>query len=64
LIDTNTHIQACQKAVENWSKKKKKIGSFIYFGNVGFESIDKSDKVESSIIFGLNLENIKDEERN
>jgi len=62
LIDTNTHIQACKKAVENWHSKKKKIGKFIYFGNLGFESIDKTDKIESSIVFGLNLENIKDEE--
>lgn len=55
LIDTNTHLQACKKALIHWQNNNKQIGSFIFFSNTGFDSINKINCVETKIVNGLNF---------
>ena len=56
LIDTNTHLQACQKALKNWGSKQKAIGKFLSFGNTGFENINTYNKIETKIVKGLDFD--------
>ena len=54
LIDTNTHLQACSKALSKWEEQNKVIGKNVCFGLNGFESINKNNCIETKIIRGLN----------
>jgi hypothetical protein len=54
LIDTNTHLNACQKALKIWEEQQKKIGKTICYSSLGFESsVSKHNCVETKIIKGL-----------
>lgn len=55
LIDTNTHLQACNKAIIYWQNQQKDIGKFICFNNVGFDSINTTNCIETKIVRGLNF---------
>ena len=54
LIDTNTHLQACDKAYKDWTKKQRQIGKMICFSNHGFD-ISGHNCIETKIIEGLNF---------
>ena len=54
LIDTNTEIQACQKAIEYWENQEKEVGKLIYFGNNGFKAIKQFNRLETKIVKGIN----------
>ena len=56
LIDTNTHIQACKKAIIYWQNKNKSIGQKLCYNNVGFKTNVEDDCIEVKLIKGLDLD--------